>query len=494
MRHGARRVVGRTSDAHHVMMHPFSLVLDGSKQTSLVEQIRAGITSAIHAGVLRPGCRLPSWRALASQLGVSRGTVRSAYGRLQDAQLIVTAGAMGTRVSDRPAVVTAPSSPGPIEEPLPEMYADFSPGPGVFQMGIPALDGFPSALFTRIRTRVARSEFTALRGHSDPRGEATLRREIAAHLALSRSIECLPSQVIVTSGYSGALGLALYALRLGAGHGAWVEEPGYPLTRRALEMAGLATVPVPVDEEGLNVDAGMRRAPDAAVAVVTPGQQAPLGATLSLARRLKLLEWAKGAGGWIIEDDYLGELQLHGRAAPALASLDREGRVIHVGSFSKTLSPTLRLGFVVVPPALAASFGNAAACLAPAPGPAVQLATALFMREGHYLRHLRRMKRMYMQRGEVLKERMERFGIPLRPAGLGMLLELEPGVADTRLVRDASAFGLTPSPLSPWYGDPKHRKSGLLLGVTTVPGAGLDASCERLHRLIRAATSDAPGS
>src|SRR5690606_6054930 len=139
-------------------------------------------------------------------------------------------------------------------------------------------------------------------------------------------------------------------------------------------------VPVPVDADGIDIDHGLRHAPDAKLVVVTPGQQAPLGATLSLERRLKLLDWAAASGAWVIEDDYLSELQLTGRAAPALASLDRAGRVIHIGSFSKTISPTLRLGFVVAPIDLTMRFAEVAACLAPPPGPSAQLAAAEFMR------------------------------------------------------------------------------------------------------------------
>src|SRR5690606_37193005 len=161
-------------------------------------------------------------------------------------------------------------------------------------------------------------------------------------------------------------------------------------------------VPVPVDADGIDIDHGLRHAADAKLVVVTPGQQAPLGATLSLERRLRLLDCAAASGAWVIEDDYLSELQLAGRAAPALASLDRAGRVIHIGSFSKTISPTLRLGFIVAPVDLVVRFADVAACLAPPPGPSTQLATAAFMREGHYLRHLRRLKRAYASKRDAL--------------------------------------------------------------------------------------------
>ena len=311
----------RPAFGHHGLMTPvLDLQLDRTTKTPLTDQIRNGITTAISAGVLAPGARLPSWRDLAAQLGVSRGTVRAAYERLLDAQLIVS------------------------------------------------------------------------------------------------------SRIVITAGFRGALGLALRVLAL-EGKSAWIEDPCFPLSRRALQIAQMSTVPVPVDAEGMDVAYGIEHASDAALAVVTAGQQAPLGTTLSLARRLRLLEWAAQAGAWIIEDDYLGELQLRGRAAPALASLDRAGRVIHIGSFSKTINPSLRLGFIVVPPALAQQFVEAATCVAPAPGPAVQLATAEFMRDGHYMRHLRRMKRVYATRRDALSACLESHGLSARLAGLAMLLQ-----------------------------------------------------------------------
>ena len=275
-----------------------------------------------------------------------------------------------------------------------EMYQELTAGPAAFQMGVPAQEAIPAKLFARIRSSAVRAELSAPPLYPDPRGEPELRREIAAYLAIARGIECSPSQVIITGGFSSGLGLALRVLGL-EGRKAWVENPGFPFTRRGLELARLSLAPIPVDADGMDVDYGLNHAPDAALAVVTPGQQAPLGFTLSLARRLRLLDWAASAGAWVIEDDYLSELQLKGRATPALASLDRAGRVIHIGSFSKTLTPALRLGFLVAPLPLASRFAEVAACLAPAPGPAVQLATAAFMRDGHYMRHLRRTKRVY---------------------------------------------------------------------------------------------------
>lgn len=458
------------------------LDLDRSAKTPLAEQIRKGISVAIENGALAPGARLPSWIDLAAQLGVARGTVRSAYEKLSAAQLIVASRAAGTHVAERPPLAVrqdAPPDPGSFME----MYRELTAGPAVFQMGVPAQSTFPSKLFARIRAHAVRAESGAPAMYPDPRGELELRREIAAYLAIARGVECSPSQIIVTGGFGGGLGLALRVLGV-EGRKAWMEDPGFFFTRRGLELARLSLVPVPVDDDGIDVDHGLQHAPDAAVAVVTPGQQAPLGPTLSLARRLRLLDWAARADAWVIEDDYLSELQLKGRATPALASLDRAGRVIHIGSFSKTLSPTLRLGFLVAPPALASRFAEAAACLAPAPGPSLQLATAAFMREGHYMRHLRRTKRVYSAQRDALLKCLEPRADGVTIAGLAALLWLPDGAPDLVIAKEAQAFGLAPVPLSLWYASPASARSGLVLGIATAPQRQLDRACSRLRQVI----------
>jgi GntR family transcriptional regulator/MocR family aminotransferase len=218
---------------------------------------------------------------------------------------------------------------------------------------------------------------------------------------------------------------------------------------------------------------------------VTPGQQAPLGPTLSLARRLQLIAWAKRAKAWIIEDDYLGELQLKRRAAPALAAQDTSGRVIHIGSFSKTISPALRLGFVVAPLSLVARFEDAMACLAPAPGPAVQTATTEFMRDGHYLRHLRRMKRVYAARTSALLTNLQAHGLHAYSAGLAVVVQLPDGANDKAVAREAYAYGMAPAPLSIWYGTAATARSGLLLGVATAIETQQATACRRLGQLIQ---------
>jgi GntR family transcriptional regulator/MocR family aminotransferase len=461
--------------------------VDRARNVPLATQIYAAIRAAVESGQIPAEAKLPSWRDLAAQLGVSRGTVRLAYERLIDEQLATSCGAAGTRVTQRPA---APAAAGraPDAPPMPDLFHAFGAAPLAFQMGVPAQDAFPYKLWSRMVTRAARRTAAAPVGYPDPRGDPDLRRAVAAYLGIARGIRCSPSQVLITAGFAGALGLVLRALGL-SGKSAWFEDPGFPLTRTALSLAGLTVTAVPVDADGLDVAAGIRLAPDAPLAVVTPGQQAPLGMTMTLARRRALLDWARASGAWIVEDDYLSELQLEGRAAPALAALDDGGRVLHAGTFSKTISPALRLGFLVVPSALVRLFGDVAACLAPAPGAPVQRAVADFLQEGHYLRHLRRMKRLYAGRRAALLRCLHeeaRGALTVQAtAGMAVVARLRDGVSDVDVAARALQAGMAPVPLSPWHVH-MPQSSGLLLGVTNVDPGRVAADCRRLADLARA--------
>lgn len=457
--------------------------IDRTAKLSLSEQIRTSISRAIESGLLAPGTRLPSWQDLASQLGVARGTVQAAYERLVDAQLIETFRAGGTRVAPRPrALATRPEAPQ--RGTFMKLYDEMNAGPAIFQLGIPAFEGLPDKFFSRARSsNLFKTGGLSSLLYPDPRGEIELRREIAGYLSIARGMHCYPEQVFITSGYIAGLGIALRVLGLD-GKKVWMEEPGFMVTRKGLELAGLNLVPIPVDAEGLNVDYAIEHARDAAVAVVTPGQQAPLGSTLSLRRRLQLLDWAAENNSWIIEDDYLSELQLEGRPAPALASLDEVKRVIHIGSFSKTISPSLRIGFVVAPIGLVNAFSEVAAALAPAPSPVIQLATARFMREGHYIRRVRRIKRLYSAQRDALCKHLGARDAQWVNAGLAVLLRLPEGAPDAQIVREAMSIGMAPSPLTAWFSTSSWALPGLLLGVATAPEQHVAASCRRLFEII----------
>ena len=457
--------------------------IDRARAVPLVEQITDNLRGAIVEGRLVPGARLPSWLDMATQLGVSRGTVKSAYERLVDECLIVTAGASGTRVAESPAR-PPPALSVSIAPPMQGIVRGYYMKPLPFQMGVPAQDAFPVKLWSRMRTRAVREDAMAPVGPSDPRGHPALRAQIASHLAITRGIRCVPDQIILTSGYKNGLSLAILTLKV-QGRTAWMEDPGYPMARHGVELAGMRVAQIPVDAEGIDVAEGIARAPNAAIAVVTPGQQAPTGVTMSPARRQALLEWAKDADSWIIEDDYLSVLQLDGRAALAMAASDPDGRVIHIGSFGKTLSPALGLGFIVAPLSLAQRFGEAAAFLNPAPNTTTQLALAAFLAEGHHLRHLRHMKSLYRERRDALEACLGS-GVGVKSCtGLAVLIRLPSRTDDVVLAARALELGISPHPLSLWSSDP--GQSGFLLNVTNLRPVILEKACASLKQVLREA-------
>ncbi|NVD42885.1 PLP-dependent aminotransferase family protein [Ensifer sp. HO-A22] len=463
------------------MTTKLNLQIDPQSRKPLAEQIRIGILDAIENGVLEPDARLPSWNDLASQLGVARGTVKAAYERLSDEQVVVASPSTGTRVAKR---LSGPKAPTTRDDgsSLPDFYHQLAAGSVMFQMGIPAPDTFPAKLFSKLRVRAIRKESASAPTYPDPRGDFVFRSQIAAYLALARAIRCEHSQVFITQGFAGGLAFVLRVLNL-AGQTGWVENPSYPISRRALELAGVVPCPIRVDGGGIDVSHGIETAPHAALVLTTPGQQAPLGMTMSLDRRVELIQWAQRSGAWIIEDDYLGEMQLEGRASPALASLDPE-RVIHIGTFSKTISPSLRLGFIVVPMSLVARFAEAAIYNWPAPGPSVQQSVCDFIQDGHYLRHLRKVRRDYAEKRARLVDALEKIRLVASPAGLAVVVQLPEGAPDADIARSALRFGMAPAPLSPWFATPGSGGSGLLLGAPSVNANTVDSYCERIRRLI----------
>lgn len=481
--YGAKKVPGIDKNSSPLALQTAEHIrLRRYTDRSLTEQIRAGIAQAIMEGRISAGARLPSCRDLAVTLGVARGTVRDAYDMLVDSQLVIARGAAGTWVSSvLPAAPVAPQKTT-VLAPLADVIHAFDTMPMTFQMGAPASDAFPAGVWARILARHVKGMTSKSTGYADPRGSLALRQALTGYLSIARGVRCQASQVIITNGYTGALGVICLALAL-RGQRAWSEEPGYLLARRALALAGIEAVPVPVDEQGISVASGIALANDARVALVTPGQQSPLGMTMSLTRRSELLAWARRQNAWIIEDDYLGELQLQGRAAPALAALDAE-RVLHIGTFSKTLSPALRLGYLVVPVAMAEHFAETAALLAPASSFVLHNAVAEFLQEGHYMRHLRRMKRLYAVRLAALQQALNPYFPQVLRAALAVIIPLPDGTRDVQIAQVALTHGMAPSPLSVWYQDKNAGRCGLVLAVTNLPEGGFAACAARLKALV----------
>ncbi|WP_186120713.1 PLP-dependent aminotransferase family protein [Burkholderia gladioli] len=472
-------------------MPTLAIEIDRNAAASVGEQIYTSLRQAIIDGLLQPGRRLPSGRDLAAQLGVARGTILVAYERLASEKLVFGAGPAGPRVcAQLPPAPTAAEIP--LDGPLDAFTRPYSSAPLPFQLGVPAHDAFPAKVWARMRARAVRADATGYTTYADPRGERDLRAQIASHLAISRQIQCHPDQVIVTSGYRQGLMLTLIALRA-HGRTAWIEEPGYPLGRKALELAGLTVAPISVDMEGLRVEEGIARAPHALLALVTPGQHAPLGVALSPARRRALLAWAEAKDAWIIEDDYLGELQLVGRAAPALAAGDGAQRVIHIGAFSKTISPALGLGFIVAPRVLTERVVETVSLMAPAPNRTTQLAVTEFLADGHFMRHLRHMKKVYAERRHLAVELLGKRFTEVVESGLGLIVKLPDGVDDMEIVHSARKQKLAPSALSAWYLRTELARNGLLLSVTNLRPDNIRAACAALEDVVSARISQRRG-
>jgi GntR family transcriptional regulator / MocR family aminotransferase len=458
-----------------------------SQGQPLQEQLYARVRRAIVEGQLSPGQRLPSSRALASQLGVARGTVDAAYARLAGEGYVLARGPAGTVVSPNLRTDTQSLLPKPA---VGRTCAKAAPAvqPRPFQLGLPALDMFPRGLWARLTARGARGLAGGSLAYPEPVGFHRLRTALVAYLAVSRGVVCEPGQVIITAGFQSTISLVARTL-LQPRDKVWFEEPGYFLARDALQMATAQLVPIPIDDEGIRIDVAEAYAPDARLAVVTPSHQSPLGVALSLARRQALLAWANAVGAWVVEDDYDSEFHYVGRKLPALKSLDAADRVIYAGSFSKTLFPSLRLGYMVVPAALVGRLADAANTAYHGAQILGQMVVAEFMSEGHFARHLKRMCALYAARRAAFARALvaefgEEIELSLQAGGMSLLLRFRDPVADVDLVRRALRHGLAPTALSDQYiGD--VRENGLLLGFTNIPETEAVRYAVNLRRALK---------
>jgi GntR family transcriptional regulator/MocR family aminotransferase len=460
------------------------LELDRQSQTPFYRQIYERFCDAIAHGILRPGEKLPSARSLASQLATSRGTVDLAYSLLSGEGYVLSQGAAGTIVAPGLSGNPTNSSHRPRVEP-----AASEPAVTPFQMGLPALDAFPRKLWSRLATRRARVLPPRAMGSPNPIGYTPLRTAIASYLAVSRGILCSSEQLFITPGFQGALGLITRAF-LHPGDDVWFEDPGYFLARMGLHAAGASLVPVPVDSEGLDVAAGIARSPHARFAFVTPSHQAPLGVALSLPRRLALLSWAASTEAWIIEDDYDSEFRYGSRPLPALKSLDESGRVLYLGTFSKVLFPGLRLGYLVVPESQIDRFSRVCQLLYRDLPLFNQTIVTDFMLEGHFARHIRRMRKLYSDRRSALAAALaevfrSRIDVQLQAGGMHLLARFANCSSDLDLVARATMRGLAPAALSPWNVQ-SDCGQGLLLSFTNIPRDTAVDAAVRLKQAIAA--------
>ncbi len=424
------------------------------------QQIARQLKAAITSGELKTGSRLPSSRTWAQENGVSRTTVEQAYGELVAQGWLERRGQAGTFVSQ-----TSPLAAAAV--PIAHSSNEHEPKP--FQMGLPALDLFPRALWARLTSRRLRTQSRFDLTLGDPAGEAMLRQAIADYLRFSRSIECQPEQIFITSGYAQSMSLILQTLA-SPGDGMWMEDPGFPLIYPAIDREGVQRFPVPVDQNGMDIDAAIARWPQARFALLTPAHQSPLGVALSLPRRRQVLAWATENSAWIIEDDYDSEFRYHGRPLPPLKSLDAPQRVIYTGTFSKSLFPAIRTAWIVVPAAEAAAFRqriNSTPCSVPT---LWQCALADFIQQGHFWRHLKKMRLHYAQRRAWLEAALIHYGFNVVPQHGGIQLVVDIDGDDRAIVARAQQRGLEVQALSDWHSTQPGR-SGILMSFTNITSA-----------------------
>jgi GntR family transcriptional regulator/MocR family aminotransferase len=468
------------------VLHPPSLKPDSP--TPIYRQLYEHLRAAILEGQLKMGTKLPSTRALADELGLSRNTILNAYDGLASEGYLERVEGKGTFVTQNlPEALILPASSHRQKRPaqrthhLAERAATllaarampFPPLPPArdhltFRGGMPALDAFPFELWAKLVSRHAHALHPGALVQHDTAGYRPLREAIADYLIVTRQVRCTPEQVIMVTGSQGGLHLAARVL-LNPGDTVLVEDPGYLGARTALLAAGAQLTPVPVDAEGMRVDVGAVRAPHARMAYVTPSHQFPLGMTLSLRRRLALLEWAKNAGAYILEDDYDGEYRYDGRPLASLQGLDDHESVIYVGTFSKVLFPALRLGYVIVPPALIDAFLTMRRAMEVNLPRLEQAVLAEFITEGHFTRHIRRMRTLYASRREALLEAAQVLPLEIEAPQTGMHLIgwLPDGEDDRAVSRQAAQHQVNVLPLSTLAIDPVPR-AGLLMGYAAI--------------------------
>lgn len=491
------------------MPHPPFITLDENSGAPFYRQIYETIRRSILSGGLPLGRQLPASRLLAKQLGVSRMTVVNAYEQLLAEGYLEGRIGAGTFVSAHLPEEFLQTSGFKRQErqekPLPRkvILSDYAKrvAPNTklilrhhgatalvpFQHGVAALNEFPFSLWARIAQKWQRRPPSSVLSYGDAVGFQPLRESVAAHLAAARGVRCTPEQIIITNGTQQALYL-ISRIFLSESEEVCLEDPGYLGARDIFAATGARIVAVPIDAEGFDLQTARKRSRHVRLIYVTPSHQFPLGVTMSLARRLSLLEWAQERDAFVIEDDYNSEYRYAGRPLSSLQGLDRDGRVIYVGTFSKTVFPALRLGYLVVPADLLEIFA-AARALNDLHSPVIEQAVlADFISERHFARHIRRMRGLYEGRQQTLVEEARKNlsgTLEVAPAKAGMHLIgwLPEGVSDREISLGAAEAGLNLASVSAYCIDQKLR-GGLLLGYTAFDEKQIKQGIKKLARVL----------
>jgi GntR family transcriptional regulator / MocR family aminotransferase len=465
------------------------IAVDRKSNRPLHRQIYDAYRNGVVGRTLRPGQAIPSTRALASELGISRIPVLTAYEQLLAEGYFESRIGAGTFVSSslpdqRPPREYASALESHVRSNVRPVarrtsliarveQAPWAHGWGAFGIGQLAFEYFPFQVWSKLIARHCRMLPVGALHYGDPMGAPDFRETIATYLRTARAVRCEAGQIMVVSGSQQALEISARVL-LDDGSPVWVEEPGYRFVRDVLILAGCRLVPVPVDNEGLDVAAGIALCRKARAAYVTPSHQYPLGATMSASRRLQLLDWAENSGSWIIEDDYDSEYRYENMPIASLQGLDRNSRVIYIGTFSKVLFPSLRLGYIVIPQDLVTRFLTVRVALDLSPPQLYQAVLADFIREGHFARHLRRMRLVYGERrralAEALRDQLDCVQEVMGGGtGLHLTAILKKGKLDRTISASAARQNLWAAPLSgTYFGEPLSQGFVLGFGSTRV--------------------------
>ena len=464
------------------------------------KQVADRLREAIWEGRLPVGTKLPSTRIFAAELGVSRNTILQVFEILHEEGIVsgrVGSGTyIATAVSPPPqdAAAGAPASRGyPFrmlsrrgKGILVSATDEFAERPAAFMPDVPDLREFPIKTWMRLLNETSGRLTGEILAETSNAGYEPLRRAIAQHLNSARGMRCHFSQVIVTTGSQQSLDL-ICRMMLDPGDPVWLEDPGYVGSRAVVGANGAIVYPVRVDDDGLCVEEAVGTLPVPRLIHVTPSRQYPLGPTLSLSRRHALLRIARDCGAWIVEDDYDYEFRYEGASPPAVFGLDHDGRTFHIGTFSKILLPSLRLGYVVVPEDFASAFAKARAILDRHASLIEQMVLSEFMLRGLFISHIRRMRSLYRGRQIELIEGLDRIFETKLPftgidTGVHVTLRLADHANDLKITRLAVESGLVVRPLSPYY-SAQSRKQGLLLGFAAFNSAEIQRGLARIDSL-----------
>ncbi|HEY1803829.1 MAG TPA: PLP-dependent aminotransferase family protein [Terracidiphilus sp.] len=468
-------------------------------ESPLHYQVYVGFRDAILRGQLGPGQQVPSSRALAAELEISRFPVLDAYAQLHVEGYFQSRKGAGTFVSstliylrENEMDCVAKSEGTRRLSQRSSHYPQFSDDPwrdgwGAFTVHQPALDRFPFETWSKLVARHSRMPRAHAIRHIDPLGLMSLRDAICSYLRTARAVRCDPEQIMIVSGSQQALDITTRVL-LDPKDSAWIEEPCYPLVRSVLLGSGCRVVPIPVDRDGLDVAAGIKRARNASAAFVTPSHQYPLGVTMSISRRLQLLEWARKASAWIIEDDYDSEFRFESMPIPSLQGLDTAARVIYIGTFSKVLFPSVRMGYLVVPADLVERFRSVRIAMDIFPPYLLQEVLTDFMTSGQFGRHIRRMRALYKSRRSALIESLHaEFGDSLEihgtEAGMHLSVTLPDSCNDHEIAARAAAENLWLWPLSHCWSN-GHSRQGMILGFGNTEEEAMLPAVRHLRKIV----------